>query len=101
MKLPTLPFDVANQIYDILVKFAGALERWREDFVHRQEHGCCEYRFQGSLGFGGKFWNVGDRWDVTCYREDENPERRQAIQLCNAELAKLKESLCTPTSKTS
>jgi hypothetical protein len=48
-----------------------------------------EYRFQGSLGFGGKFW--AQDWRVTCYPEDETPERWAAIQRANMRLQRLRE----------
>jgi len=34
---------------------------------------CTEWRFQGSLGFGGKFRYP--RMSVDCYPEDETPAR--------------------------
>lgn len=49
-----------------------------------------EYRFQGLLGFGGKFWNANDKWYVTCYLEDATPWREDAIADANRALSKLK-----------
>ena len=80
----------ANAIYDILKEECGATEFWREDFV-RSGADITEYRFQGVLGFGGKFWNTNDRWYVTCYSEDETPERRGVMDAANKRLAALKE----------
>jgi hypothetical protein len=37
-----------------------------------------EYRFCGSLGFGGKFHCERDIWRVSCYPEDSTLERRAA-----------------------
>ncbi len=65
----------ANAIYDILVSLAGARESERDDFVYhhcKDKYGCTEWRFQGKLGFGGKYrstWN-----GVTYYPEDETAE---------------------------
>ena len=80
----------ANKIYDIMVLDGGANPSNRESFVRyvtTEEH--IEWRFCGSLGFGGKF-NVGSgRIYVSCYTEDETPERRATIQLINSKLEAL------------
>jgi hypothetical protein len=55
--------------------------------VHHFVEGCREYRFMGALGFGGKFWQQS--MTVTCYPEDETPERRAIIERANAALADL------------
>lgn len=80
----------ANGVYDVLVAHCGAREASREDFVytHTREF-CIEYRFMGSLGFGGKFWRnhsfrpdgtYGEHWYVSNYREDETPVTRAAAE---------------------
>lgn len=54
--------------------------------------GCGEYRFQGKLGFGGKFRNNGNFNNtpyVDCYGEDETAERREMINRANARIAAL------------
>lgn len=55
-----------------------------------------EYRFQGPLGFGGKFRTRYGGWGgerfiayVDCYREDTTPERMAMIGLANERLAEL------------
>ncbi len=55
------------------------------------EHPATEFRFQGRLGFGGKFW-LDDRLvgRVTCYREDETPENLAMIRQALAQLASLR-----------
>lgn len=85
----------ANAVYDILVEHTGADEDWmRDDFVHHQTADSTdEYRFQGALGFGGKFWNCNDRWYVTCYPEDLTSDRQRAIDETNTALAELKERM--------
>jgi hypothetical protein len=52
---------------------------------------CAEYRFQGDLGFGGKFWRNDGRWYVSAYPEDvkARPERAGIIEATNAALAEL------------
>ena len=89
--------EIANAIYDTLVEHAGASESWRENFVHAQQITdpiCVEYRFQGRLGFGGKFWRTPSfnypTWYVNAYIEDEaRPEVRDMIAATNAALASL------------
>lgn len=84
---------LANRVYDILVEHCGAGDgEWdRPDFIHTHRDGAeyppDEYRFIGSLGFGGKFWSYPMR--VSCYREDETPERLASIAAANEALADL------------
>jgi hypothetical protein len=89
-----LPAAQATSIYYVLVDHAGAWPRGHDNFVDVQTDGyCAEYRFQGDLGFGGKFWNSrrGD-WYVTAYEEDvkARPQRAGIIEATNAALAELK-----------
>ena len=48
-----------------------------------------QWRFCGSLGFGGKFWFP--RMTVGCYPEDETPARLATIQSTKSKLAALRE----------
>lgn len=82
----------AHKVWDVLVETAGAHERGRDEFVYHQtrKHPPTEYRFQGLLGFGGKFWSERARWRVTAYPEDMTPERKTIIEQANAALAELK-----------
>ena len=86
----------ANKIYDILVKVCGASENMRDNFIyHTQQEGTwgsSEYRFQGKLGFGGKFWIRREGWDVNCYSEDETPERLAIIKSANEKLRLLRDA---------
>jgi hypothetical protein len=89
--------------YTILVEECGAREDGREMFRTLLRHdirrgdGGIEYRFQGALGFGGKFRTCYvnppefDRYRlyVDCYREDETPERLAMIERANQRLADL------------
>lgn len=91
----------AFAILCILVEECG----WRPSgddvycFVHlvvtepgAEARGCGEYRFQGKLGFGGKFRNNGNNNNtpyVDCYGEDETAERRAMINRANERIAAL------------
>ncbi len=100
-----IPVKYAEKIADILAARAGANigppskhEKYgetgrfynRADFIHHATHSDdLEYRFQGFLGFGGKFRNHGKRWYIDCYTEDETPLRRMVIRRTNDSLAEL------------
>ena len=90
--------EQANAVYDILAQECGAPEQCsavksfseRDHFVLRQtSENIVEWRFCGKLGFGGKFWINCDKWYVTCYREDETPERLRMIEAANKRLEAL------------
>lgn len=84
--------DFYNQCWDILVENVGANRSGRDHFVwtFHQPKPPIEYRFIGSLGFGGKFWRYDGKHYITCYPEDETPERLKAIECVNTLLACLK-----------
>jgi hypothetical protein len=84
---------LAQRIYAVLAEHAGATDYWRADFVYRVNHGCEEYRFQGRLGFGGKFRCYRDRWYVDCYPEDVTPERMEMINKTNDALKTVREDV--------
>ena len=81
----------ANAVYDILVQHAGANndQRDREWFIYVHKDTCREYRFQGSLGFGGKLYVEPDGWRVSCYPDDRTPRRQAIIDATNGALAEL------------
>ncbi len=90
----------AHAIYDLLVAHAGANgDNWeRDSFVQHQTATFeREWRFQGSLGFGGKFrrqrtWigpDLVERWYVDCHPEHLTDVRAAAIEATNAALAEL------------
>ncbi len=100
----------AHAVWDVLVAHAGANDgNWeRNSFVRHQTSTVeREWRFQGVLGFGGKFrrqrvWDGDDyaeRWYVDCYPEDETDARRAAIETTNAALAELTKET-TPMNET-
>jgi hypothetical protein len=81
-----------NEVYDILMKQAGAIGGWqRESFVFHfmQSEPPREWRFQGLLGFGGKFWRNDGRIYVNCYSEDRTPARERMIEATNKALDEL------------
>ena len=80
-----LPPHALLAIFDVLVTCAGAHESMRENFVHSIQDGTREYRFQGDLGFGGKYWPETNT--VSCYSEDMTDRRRAIITDTNGHLA--------------
>ena len=89
--------EIAERVYDVLEAVCGAWEGDRETFVRSQV--CArppkEWRFQGLLGFGGKFWASGGAWYVNCYREDETPELISMITKANTALSRIVKELQT------
>jgi hypothetical protein len=88
----TIPETYSNRIYNILVEDCLAPESWRNDFICQEGEGCREYRFQGTLGMGGRFYNASGKWYVSCNSEDGTLARVQLIDRVNQKLAALKES---------
>ena len=92
--------EIANKVYNILEEI-GAVPRMRDAFVrdHSSYSDQHEWRFQGKLGFGGKFWNEWSylddepKWRVSCYSEDETPEREKIIEETNQKLRALAQTL--------
>ena len=80
----------ANKVYDILVELGGAVENMRDSFVyaHMSKDVCTEWRFQGKLGFGGKYRSEYNT--VDCYREDETKKRLKIIDKINNKLKEIK-----------
>jgi hypothetical protein len=93
MKTPNSEAEVASHdlfsaVYSVLVEKAGAIESYRRDFIYHHteaDHPCDEWRFQGKLGVGGKYWRRDNR--VSCYSEDSTPEREAIIAETNAALS--------------
>ena len=78
-------------IYNVLIALTGAPVADKENFIyhHIRPNGPNEWRFCGSLGFGGKYWSEDNR--VSCYSEDETPEREEIIKLTNIALVRAKD----------
>lgn len=101
MTARNLTADQANAIWNVLVQHAGADDRAgegpfstpRDYFVHHQWRGDDEFRFIGSLGFGGKFWNTNGRWYVTAYPEDLTADRQAAVDATNTALETLRKEM--------
>lgn len=98
--------EQADAVYSILMEHAGERDNSTGDsrriFVHHVTHATYpadEYRFCGSLGFGGKFRNNGNRDTpyVDYYGEDRNPERDAMVERTNAALAELFAPARVPT----
>lgn len=88
----TVPMSEANAkaVYQILVEECGANVNDPIGFISEfsSDDPCREWRFQGSLGFGGKFRYP--YMTVDCYREDETDKRLKCIDAANKRLAELK-----------
>lgn len=85
--------EIAFQVYQILIEEVGAPPDEKQAFVYAQAinpEPCVEFRFCGALGFGGKFWNDGLRWYVTCYKEEETLARQEMIKKANERLSILR-----------
>jgi len=91
--LPNVPNTVGfyDKVYDVLEELGGATgEGFRDSFIYnytKDKYKSDEWRFQGHLGFGGKY--RGERNVVDCYPEDETPERLKLIKKINKALKKL------------
>lgn len=78
-----------GSVYELLVAYCNAPSHPSDkaNFIRivRETHNDrCEYRFIGSLGFGGKFRITEGKMHVTCYPEDETPQRLAKIDKINA-----------------
>jgi hypothetical protein len=89
-RLP-LTVEMAEKVYAVLVKHAGAPISDTSSFVASQTRRYMqEWRFCGSLGFGGKLWrDCCEPFAVNCYSEDETSERLATIAVTNAALKEL------------
>jgi len=100
-----------RRAYALLMQHGGASRSMADEFVRYfttkvSDHYAIvpypyhlEWRFQGNLGFGGKFWRRGDQHDVSCYPEDLDPKREQILATINEALIKLATE-CPPRSST-
>lgn len=93
-----------NKVYDVLVGLAGAWEQERNHFISIWENQLWhEYRFCGSLGFGGKIWRElkhirstdcdVPNLRVSCYPENLNSEREKILKDTDEALLKILVSL--------
>lgn len=88
----TLDATTAARVEELLRGECAGYYTGFEHYVTRPCRWGHEWRFGGRLGFGGKFHMVAGlrpRMYVSCYPEDETPERRDLVAKVNAELAAL------------
>ena len=80
--------DFYGRAYDLLIEHCKVSdEESRPAFIrYFMEENGREWRFQGSLGFGGKFWHNEGRWYISCYPEDSTREIKATIEKVNAHL---------------
>jgi len=88
--------EVAEKVYEILVHRLAAPLSHQRDFVYEmtREKPTHEWRIQGALGFGGKFWNEDRGFRISCYSEDSTPWREYLMELAEAELDEVYKSVC-------
>jgi hypothetical protein len=81
--------ELYERCWDILVEYVGASKgpRERAAFVmaclDTGPRKLTEFRFCGSLGFGGKFYRSNGKLYVTCYPEDATLSRKRALTKVN------------------
>lgn len=78
-----------SQVYSVLMVHCEAPLGMMQQFIaaHTGERPCDEFRFQGRLGFGGKYRRKTNTVDY--YPEDETHARRALMHDTNAALAAL------------
>lgn len=81
----------AEAVWAVLIVVCGAnqSDEAQADFVHhaqKEQRPPLEYRFQGSLGFGGKIY-LENPPRVSCYKEDETSDENRKIKNANRLLA--------------
>lgn len=81
----------SRHVWAILCNHAGARDidaNWVEFRIwwDRYDGRVDEFRFMGDLGFGGKLYRSRSGLRVSCYREDETPERAAIISTTNLAL---------------
>lgn len=89
--------EVFGKAYDILVEFAGASKNHQDRlafvsaFTHTESKlRTSEWRFQGTIGFGGKFYYDG--WGpmrIDCYVEERSRANAKTIETVNKKLGAL------------
>lgn len=78
---------VVDDIFSVLVKELGANPSDLDQFRQFMNSDGREFRFQGCLGFGGKFWrNRLGAWYVNCHLEDLTEDKVKKIDLANKTL---------------
>lgn len=88
------PAEVFAQAWDILVEHAGNRDdpANKETFIRYyldDKFPGTEWRFQGDLGFGGKFWRDINHYRISYYSEDRTADRDAIVEKVNLLLKKL------------
>lgn len=76
----------AAMVWGVLVAVCGARPSLWDQFVHyvtREDRYGHEFRFEGNLGPGGKFYRTNGSWTVSCYLEDHTNQRSRTIDEAN------------------
>lgn len=82
--------DTAAHVRGLLEEtFGGHYDGFERYFTEPHPFACHEWRFQGSLGFGGKLYLSLGRLHVSCYPEYRTPERDALIERVNRRLEEL------------
>jgi len=85
----------ADALWKVIEKTCGAPETLKASFIRQalealDRRDQFEYHFKGALGPGGKlFLDMDGRARVSCYREDETPERLALIETANRMLQRI------------
>ena len=92
----TITGDVAERIYRLLVKYAKADHQQRLAFIRQMSEtggGLDQEEWRISSGYWGitKFFMCSDEWYVITSQEDESDPTRAKVNICNLELAKLRD----------
>lgn len=95
------PVGFYGKCWDILVAEAEADPKpdAKRDFVLTmvEDTHCDEYRFGGTLGFGGKFYRDSPcQCCIRCYSEDLTPEIQAVIDKVNGQLQEQIDAIATP-----
>lgn len=83
-----LPRDTAADVHGLLEETFGGYYTGFEDYV-TSDLPWHEWRFGGTLGFGGKLHLSPLRMYVGCYPEDCTPENDALIERVNRRLAEM------------
>jgi len=92
----TITDEVAERVYRLLVRYAEAPHQQRLAFVHQMSedtHGLDQEEWRIQSGYFGitKFFMCSDEWYVITSQEDESDPTRAKVNICNLELAKLRD----------
>jgi hypothetical protein len=84
--------ELAQRVYAVLVNVCGASNdersQWRFEGAFEGERPTSQYRFEGNLGHGGKFFFPS--FTVSCYSEHRTQESDETCKRANALLQPLR-----------